>query len=283
MVAFTGQVDLERMHKESHQYIDILGSMRPITKWNARLNDPAIIPEVVRKAFKVAQREKPGPTHIEIPEDVMAARVRRRAVAVERRGAAGTGRRARSLRAAELIREAQPPIVLAGNGVVRVGAAPALREFVEATGIPVAETFMGKGLVDAEDAKALGAVGLQAGDYDDGRLRRGRRGDRRRLRPRGALARALEPRTRQADRLHRLRCRPRSTSTSSPKSSWSANHAHAHRLADECPARAHRRRLLAPARRGAGSLEAGQGRRRFPMQPPRALFEIRQALGARTC
>ena len=75
LVALTGQGDLERMHKESHQYIDLLRVMRPITKWNARLADAAIIPEVVRKAFKLAEAEKPGSTHIELPEDVMAAEV----------------------------------------------------------------------------------------------------------------------------------------------------------------------------------------------------------------
>src|ERR1700716_3252049 len=53
LVALTGQADLERMHKESHQYIDLIGIMQPITKWNARMADPQIIPEVVRKAFKV--------------------------------------------------------------------------------------------------------------------------------------------------------------------------------------------------------------------------------------
>lgn len=72
LVALTGQSDLERMHKESHQYIDLMRVMRPITKWNAQLTDPNIIPEVVRKAFKIAESEKPGATHIELPEDVMA-------------------------------------------------------------------------------------------------------------------------------------------------------------------------------------------------------------------
>src|SRR5437763_7074224 len=72
LVALTGQGDLERMHKESHQYIDVVRLMRPITKWNVQLADPNIIPEVVRKAFKVAESEKPGATHIELPEDVMA-------------------------------------------------------------------------------------------------------------------------------------------------------------------------------------------------------------------
>jgi len=65
VVALTGQADLERMHKESHQFIDLVGLFRPITKWNARVTSPDIIPEVVRKAFKVAESEKPGATHIE--------------------------------------------------------------------------------------------------------------------------------------------------------------------------------------------------------------------------
>src|ERR671915_1379655 len=75
MVALTGQADLERMHKESHQYLDIVAMLRPVTKFNARLNSARVIPEVVRKAFKVAQAQKPGPTHIELPEDVMAETV----------------------------------------------------------------------------------------------------------------------------------------------------------------------------------------------------------------
>jgi acetolactate synthase I/II/III large subunit len=166
LVALTGQGDLERMHKESHQYIDILSVLRPITKWNARLNNPRIIPEVVRKAFKVAQQQKPGPTHIEIPEDVMEEEVDAQPLPVSehRRHPEPSGEEI--MRAAEVIRKADSPIILAGNGAVRVGAAPALREFSEATGIPVAETFMGKGLVDSRGDNALGAVGLQAGDYD---------------------------------------------------------------------------------------------------------------------
>src|SRR3984893_18459485 len=70
LVALTGQSDLERMHKESHQYIDLIGVLRPVVKWNARVSSPEIVPEVVRKAFKVAETEKPGSTHLEPPEDV---------------------------------------------------------------------------------------------------------------------------------------------------------------------------------------------------------------------
>ena len=164
LVALTGQGDLERMHKESHQYIDLLRVMRPITKWNARLSDPAIIPEVVRKAFKLAEGEKPGATHIELPEDVMAAEID--ASPLPRRKVVSPEPQARELlRAADLIRGALNPVALAGNGVIRGGATPALREFVRATGIPVAETFMGKGLLPYDTPKALGSVGLQSGDY----------------------------------------------------------------------------------------------------------------------
>src|SRR4051794_8704697 len=164
LVALTGQGDLERMHKESHQYIDIVSVMQPITKWNARLTDPEIIPEVVRKAFKVAESEKPGATHIELPEDVMEMDIE--AEPLPRRKPVQPEPAARELlRAADIIRGALNPVALAGNGVVRAGAAPALREFTRSTGIPVAETFMGKGVTDAEDPKSLGSVGLQAGDY----------------------------------------------------------------------------------------------------------------------
>ena len=164
LVALTGQGDLERMHKESHQYIDLLRVMRPITKWNARLSDAAIIPEVVRKAFKVAEGEKPGATHIELPEDVMAAEID--AEPLPRRRLVQPEPAARELlKAADIVRGAINPVALAGNGVVRTGAVAALREFVRATGIPVAETFMGKGLVPPDNPKALGSVGLQSGDY----------------------------------------------------------------------------------------------------------------------
>src|SRR3954454_8487953 len=164
LVALTGQADLERMHKESHQYIDVVRVMRPITKWNARLSDAAIIPEVVRKAFKVAESEKPGATHIELPEDVMEADVE--GAPLPRRSPPVAEPSARELlKAADVIRGALNPVALAGNGVIRAGAAPALREFTRATGIPVAQTFMGKGVLDAADPSSLGTVGLQAGDY----------------------------------------------------------------------------------------------------------------------
>jgi acetolactate synthase I/II/III large subunit len=166
LVALTGQADLERMHKESHQYLDLVSMMRPVTKWNTRLNSANVIPEAVRKAFKVAQAQKPGATHLELPEDVMGAQLDAEPLPVHQTIRRPEPAAAELLAAAELITNAVSPIVLAGNGVARVGAAPALREFARATGIPVAETFMGKGLIDYEDPHGAGVVGLQQRDYE---------------------------------------------------------------------------------------------------------------------
>ncbi|MBA2580075.1 MAG: acetolactate synthase large subunit [Thermoleophilaceae bacterium] len=165
LVALTGQGDLERMHKESHQYLDIVRLMQPITKWNARVTHPRIVPEVVRKAFKMAQAQKPGPSHIELPEDVMAAQLDAVPLPVSGRIRRPEPSPDELRQAAEVICAAADPVVLAGNGVARVGAAPELRNFSEVTGIPVASTFMGKGLVDYQDERSLGTVGLQSRDY----------------------------------------------------------------------------------------------------------------------
>ncbi|MEA2158495.1 MAG: acetolactate synthase large subunit [Solirubrobacteraceae bacterium] len=166
LVALTGQSDLERMHKESHQYIDLIGILRPIVKWNARVSSPEIVPEVVRKAFKVAESEKPGATHLELPEDVMGQQLD--AKPLLRRAPVQPEPGVRELqRAAEIIDAAENPIALAGNGAIRAGAARALRAFAQVTGIPVAETFMAKGLLDYRDPHALGTVGLQSRDYEE--------------------------------------------------------------------------------------------------------------------
>jgi acetolactate synthase-1/2/3 large subunit len=277
LVALTGQGDLERMHKESHQYIDLLRVMRPITKWNARLSDAAIIPEVVRKAFKVAEGEKPGSTHIELPEDVMAAEVE--AEPLPRRRAVHSEPAARELlRAAELIRGAVRPVALAGNGVVRARAAPALREFVRATGIPVAETFMGKGLLPPDNPKALGSVGLQAGDYamagfDEADL---------------VLAIGYDlveqsPETWNPERDKRVICidsEPAETDAYfMPEVELVGDIYHVlARLGEECRHVPHQGGSAKLREVVLGRFEQARDDDSFPMQPPRALWEIRNAL-----
>jgi acetolactate synthase-1/2/3 large subunit len=165
LVAITGQASLEKIHKESHQYIDVVENFRPITKWNARIEKPEIIPEVIRKGFKLAQSEKPGSCHIEVPEDVAGIDTSGSPLpSNSHRPTPGTDK-ASAAKALQLIAKSDYPIILAGNGVIRGRAAEALQKFAEKTRIPVAHTFMGKGVLPFDHELNLLSIGLQAHDY----------------------------------------------------------------------------------------------------------------------
>ena len=164
LVAITGQAGRDRVHKESHQYLDIVELMRPLTKWNARTEMPVVIPEVIRKAFKVAEAEKPGACHIEVPEDVAEELVEGEPLSPERpRRPSPDGPALQA--AARLIEASSFPLIFAGNGVIRGGASKELRDFSRAHGIPVVNTFMAKGCMPYDDPLALLTAGLQARDY----------------------------------------------------------------------------------------------------------------------
>ena len=165
VVAITGQAGRDRIHKESHQYVNVVDMMRPITKWNTRLELAGVIPEAVRKAFKVAETEKPGACHLELPEDVAdeKADARSEPLSTERPRRPSPDRPALR-RAAELIDRARSPLVFAGNGVIRGKASGALRDFAAAAGIPVANTFMAKGCLPWDHPLSLGTIGLQMRD-----------------------------------------------------------------------------------------------------------------------
>jgi acetolactate synthase-1/2/3 large subunit len=168
MVALTGQASSDKLHKEAHQVVDIVRMLDPVTKWNTRVERVDAIPEIVAKAFRVAELEKPGPTHVELPENLAAAEPE-------------SGAAIRPLEptrtyfpeptdeaiahAAELIAGAERPIVLAGNGVLRRRASAELRAFARGLHVPVAATFMGKGALDDRSHLSLMSVGLQARDY----------------------------------------------------------------------------------------------------------------------
>ncbi len=168
MVALTGQTGSDKLHKEAHQLVDIVRMFDPVTKWNTRVARIDAIPEIVRKAFRVAELEKPGPTHIELPENLAAM-------------APESGDATQPLQptlaylpeptdeaidhAARLIAASERPIVLAGNGVLRRRASDGLRAFARGLHVPVAVTFMGKGAVDDRSHLSLMAVGLQARDH----------------------------------------------------------------------------------------------------------------------
>ena len=155
LVAITGQGNLERLHKESHQRIDVVHTFEPVTKWNVSLTDQDIVHESVRKAFKLAEYEKPGATHLELPEDVAGAETPKEPLA--KRDPVGPARpnEAALERVADLLSAADRPLVIAGNGAVRTAATDHLRRLVEVTEIPVVSTYMGKGAVPDDDPRSL--------------------------------------------------------------------------------------------------------------------------------
>ena len=164
LVAITGQGASDRMHKESHQNIDVVGMFAPVTKWTTSIRNPQIVPEVVRKAFKLAEMEKPGAAHFELPEDVAKLDCDRRPIQPRRVRRAAPDFKAIGA-AVEMLKEAKRPLIIAGNGAIRKMASKHLRQFVEYTHIPVVSTFMGKGAVSDKDAHSLFTVGLQGRDY----------------------------------------------------------------------------------------------------------------------
>ena len=168
LVALTGQGSLSRMHKESHQFIDVMGMFRPVTKWQAQVTTSAIVSEAVRKAFKVAQTEKPGATHLELPENILASSC----LAGDcddplpvQAPSVPEPLHSQIDRAVRLLSSARRPLILAGNGVVRRQAHEAVRQFAGALNIPVVHTFMGKGVMADSDPLSLYTIGFRWRDY----------------------------------------------------------------------------------------------------------------------
>jgi acetolactate synthase-1/2/3 large subunit len=168
MVAITGQASSDKLHKEAHQVVDIVRMFEPVTKWNTRVERVDSIPEIMRKAFRLATLEKPGPTHIELPEDLAGAVLEPDSALqplVPGHAYFPEPSNDAIAHAARLLAESERPIVLAGNGVLRRNASSALRDFAKGLHVPVAVTFMGKGAMDDRSHLSLMAVGLQARDH----------------------------------------------------------------------------------------------------------------------
>ncbi|MBP9854439.1 MAG: acetolactate synthase large subunit [Candidatus Omnitrophica bacterium] len=146
VVAISAQSDLKRTHKESHQHINLVELFRPITKWNSSISSPEVIPEIVRKAFKVAESEKPGATHIEFPEDVAGMDVDGEPILCKRVRRPDPDDQALD-EAISILKKAKYPIIIAGNGAVRKLASEQLNFLVKKHNIPVLHTFMGQGAV----------------------------------------------------------------------------------------------------------------------------------------
>ena len=163
MLVLTGQGASTRLHKESHQVMDVVKMFEPVTKWAETVLHPQTIPEIVRKAVRLARSEKPGACLIELPEDI--AKLDTDETPIEPRRFRRPVPDDKIMdRLFEHFKSARRPIILAGNGCIRKRASKQLRILAGKTGIGVISTFMGKGCIDMDDDSCLYTIGLGSKD-----------------------------------------------------------------------------------------------------------------------
>ena len=166
LVAISAQVGLNREYKETHQFVDLVSMFKPVSKWAAEIKVPIAVPEMVRKAFKVAQTERPGSCYIGVPQDLEEMSVSPDLRPLPRSQVYDSAPSPWQVcRAVKVLEAAKSPIVLAGHGAARDNAQDALIRFSEHLHIPVATTFMGKGVFPDMHPNALGTVGFMRHDY----------------------------------------------------------------------------------------------------------------------
>jgi len=166
LVAISAQVGQDREYKESHQYVDLVTMFAPITRWADGIPTARAIPEMIRKAFKLAETERPAAVYLAVPEHIDAddadydlTPLPRNVVRAE---APAPGQ---VQRAADALRETKRPVVLAGHGAARADATAALVRFSEELGVPVANTFHGKGVMPDDRPNSIGTIGFMRRDY----------------------------------------------------------------------------------------------------------------------
>ena len=163
MLVLTGQGSTERLHKESHQIMDVVHMFKPVTKWATTVLHENNIPEIIRKAVRIARTEKPGAVHIELPEDLAKNETSAKPLKPQRfRRPVADDKIVDE--AFKIFKNAKRPIILAGNGCIRKHASKQLRDLCEKTGVGVISTFMAKGCVDMDADYCLYTIGLQPKD-----------------------------------------------------------------------------------------------------------------------
>ncbi|KKC04461.1 acetolactate synthase large subunit [Mycobacterium nebraskense] len=166
LVAISAQVGQDREFKESHQYVDLVSMFAPITRWAAGVPTARAIPEMFRKAFKVAETERPAAVYVAVPEHIDADETDYDLTPLPRNvvrpDAPAPGQ---VERAVDILRKAKRPVVLAGHGAARGNATAALVRFSDEFGIPVANTFHGKGVMPDDHPNSIGTIGFMRHDY----------------------------------------------------------------------------------------------------------------------
>jgi len=166
LVAISAQVGQDREYKESHQYVDLVTMFAPITRWADGIPTARAIPEMIRKAFKLAETERPAAVYLAVPEHIDADDVDYDLTPLPRNVVrAEAPAPGQVQRAADALREAKRPVVLAGHGAARADATAALVRFSEELGVPVANTFHGKGVMPDDHPNSIGTIGFMRRDY----------------------------------------------------------------------------------------------------------------------
>ena len=165
VLAITGQIDSNMLHKESHQNMDVITMFKPITKWNQSIRNGDNIPEIVRRAFKIANEEKAGATHIELPQDV--AKQQSNIMPIPKQGDVPRSYPNKFVidKAVKIILDSRKRLILVGNGCVRGNASIPIRKFVEKTGICSVNTFMAKGVISDKWERHLRTIGIKNADH----------------------------------------------------------------------------------------------------------------------
>jgi acetolactate synthase-1/2/3 large subunit len=165
LVAITGQKAVKDNRQGTFQLVDVVATLRPLTKWNESVVSGRTIPRLIRHAFKLAEVERPGAVHLELPEDVASEEVPRcepqRRVALRRPVPDDKAIE----RAIEMIRGSRSPILLVSAGANRKRIGKQLRKFVEATRIHAVSTQMGKGVLPDDHPQSLFSLGIHKKDY----------------------------------------------------------------------------------------------------------------------
>ena len=164
MLMITGQKPIKKSKQGRFQILNVVSMMGPITKYAHQIASSDNIPSRVREAFRIAEEEKPGATHIELPEDIADEHTHSRPLvrSIVRRPTADV----KSIRqAVAALETAKAPVLVIGAGANRTVTGKMLREFVEKTGIPFLTTQLGKGVLDERHPKFLGCAALSSGDF----------------------------------------------------------------------------------------------------------------------
>jgi acetolactate synthase I/II/III large subunit len=164
ILVITGQTDTDFLHKESHQNMDAVAMFKPITKWRWSIRNADSIPEIVRRAFKIALEEKAGAVHLELPQDIAKMESDIKPIKTQQ---VFRSRPNEELieKAAKLILESKRPILLVGNGCIRGRPSLYVRKFVEKTGICSMNTFMAKGVISDKSDRHLHTIGIREADH----------------------------------------------------------------------------------------------------------------------